>query len=58
MPKWEDIRDDLFEAIIQANPPITKEQQVEIVATMKARGHDMVWNAIRYVPQSSNNLVV
>ncbi len=53
MPKWEDIRDDLFEAIVQANPPISKEQQVEIVATMKARGHDMGWNAIRYVPRSS-----
>ncbi len=53
MPKWEDIRDDLFEAIIQANPPISKEQQVEIVATMNARGHDMGWNAIRYVPPSS-----
>ena len=53
MPKWEDIRDDLFEAIIQANPPISKEQQVEIVATMNARGHDMGWNAIRYVPPFS-----
>ncbi|KAK4120804.1 hypothetical protein N657DRAFT_550697, partial [Parathielavia appendiculata] len=48
MPRWEDIRDDLFEAIIQAHPPIGKEQQAEIVAHMRARGHDMGWNAIRY----------
>ena len=49
MPKWEDIRDDLFEAIMQVQPAINKEQQMEIVAAMRARGHDMGWNAIRYV---------
>ncbi|KAK4241351.1 hypothetical protein C8A03DRAFT_12384 [Achaetomium macrosporum] len=49
MPKWEDIRDDLFEAIIRVQPPIDKEQQAEIVKIMQARGHDMGWNAIRYV---------
>jgi hypothetical protein len=52
MPRWEDIREDLFEAIIQVNPPINKEQQSEIVEIMKAKGHDMGWNAIRYVPFS------
>jgi hypothetical protein len=58
MPKWEDIREDLFEAIIQVHPPINKEQQVEIVAAMRARGHDMGWNAIRYVAQYSAVVVV
>ncbi|KAK4155223.1 hypothetical protein C8A00DRAFT_13709 [Chaetomidium leptoderma] len=48
MPKWEDIRDDLFEAIIQVQPAINKEQQSEIVELMRAKGHDMGWNAIRY----------
>jgi hypothetical protein len=51
MPKWEDIRDDLFEAVMQAQPAISKEQQAEIVRFMQARGHDMGWNAIRYVSQ-------
>jgi hypothetical protein len=37
MPKWEDIRDDLFEAIIRVMPPIDKEQQAEIVEILKAR---------------------
>ncbi|KAK3304403.1 uncharacterized protein B0T15DRAFT_494866 [Chaetomium strumarium] len=49
MPKWEDIRDDLFEAIVRVQPPIDKEQQAEIVEILKSRGHDMGWNAIRYV---------
>ncbi|KAK4043592.1 hypothetical protein C8A01DRAFT_32322 [Parachaetomium inaequale] len=49
MPRWEDIREDLFEAIIQVHPAINKEQQAEIVEIMKAKGHDMGWNAIRYV---------
>lgn len=50
MPKWEDIRDDLFEAVISVQPSLTKEQQEQIVVFMQARGHNMVWNAIRYVP--------
>jgi hypothetical protein len=49
MAKWEEIRDDLFEAIIQVQPTINKEQQADIVKIMQARGHDTSWNAIRYV---------
>ncbi|KAL2171639.1 hypothetical protein VTG60DRAFT_2207 [Thermothelomyces hinnuleus] len=49
MPKWEDIREDLFEAIMQVHPPINKEQQADIVRIMREKGHDMGWNAIRYV---------
>ncbi|KAL2180003.1 uncharacterized protein P884DRAFT_267655 [Thermothelomyces heterothallicus CBS 202.75] len=49
MPKWEDIREDLFEAIMQVHPPINKEQQGDIVRIMREKGHDMGWNAIRYV---------
>jgi hypothetical protein len=49
MAKWEEIRDDLFEAIIQVQPTINKEQQADIVKIMRARGHDTSWNAIRYV---------
>ncbi|KAK4250143.1 hypothetical protein C7999DRAFT_38854 [Corynascus novoguineensis] len=48
MPKWEDIREDLFEAIMQVHPPINKEQQADIVKIMRGKGHDMGWNAIRY----------
>ncbi|KAK3387013.1 hypothetical protein B0H63DRAFT_521091 [Podospora didyma] len=47
MPRWEEIRDDLFEAIMQVQGPLSKEQQEEIVRIMRDRGHDMVWNAIR-----------
>lgn len=49
MPRWEDIREDLFEAVIQVQAPINKEQQAEIVRIMREKGHDMGWNAIRYV---------
>lgn len=49
MAKWEEIRDDLFEAIIQVQPTINKEQQADVVKIMRARGHDTSWNAIRYV---------
>lgn len=49
MPKWEDIREDLFEAIMQVQPPINREQQADIVKIMRGKGHDMGWNAIRYV---------
>jgi hypothetical protein len=54
MPKWEEIRDDLFEAIMQSHPPINKEQQAEIVQHMRDKGHDMGWNAIRYVHPSGD----
>ncbi|GAB1313054.1 hypothetical protein MFIFM68171_03264 [Madurella fahalii] len=47
MPKWEEIRDDLFEAVIQVQPPLSKDQQAEVERIMNERGHDMVWNAIR-----------
>ncbi|AEO71555.1 uncharacterized protein THITE_32594, partial [Thermothielavioides terrestris NRRL 8126] len=50
MAKWDNIRDDLFEAIIQVMGTINKEQQTEIVNIMRAKGHDMGWNAIRYTP--------
>ncbi|KAK0651356.1 hypothetical protein B0T16DRAFT_453833 [Cercophora newfieldiana] len=49
MPRWDEIRDDLFEAYIAVSPPLTKEQQEELTGIMRARGHDMVWNAIRYL---------
>ncbi|KAL2127749.1 hypothetical protein VTI74DRAFT_10230 [Chaetomium olivicolor] len=56
MHRWEDIRDDLFEAVMQVQPPLNKDQQAEIVSIMKTKGHDMVWNAIRYVPRSISAL--
>jgi len=49
MPKWEEIRDDLFEAVMMVQAPLNKDQQDDIVRIMQARGHNMVWNAIRYV---------
>jgi len=49
MPRWEDIRDDLFEAIIAVQAPLSQEQKDEIVRIMHDRGHPMVWNAIRCV---------
>ncbi|KAK4214036.1 hypothetical protein QBC37DRAFT_315229 [Rhypophila decipiens] len=49
MPKWEEIRDDLFEAIMAVQPALGKEQQEQVVVFMQSRGHNMVWNAIRYV---------
>jgi hypothetical protein len=46
---YEDIKADLMEAIYHVtNPLIAKEQQAEVVEFMQSRGHDMVWNAIRY----------
>ncbi|KAL0470504.1 hypothetical protein QR685DRAFT_544174 [Neurospora intermedia] len=35
MPKWEEIRDDLFRAYIAASGPITPEMQVSIEESMK-----------------------
>ncbi|KAL1841419.1 hypothetical protein VTJ49DRAFT_7096 [Mycothermus thermophilus] len=49
MARWEDIREDLFEIILQVFGTIEKDKQAQIVEKMKARGHDMNWNAIRYV---------
>jgi hypothetical protein len=49
MPKWEDIREDLFEAVMQVHPAMNKEQQADVVRLMRSKGHDMGWNAIRYV---------
>ncbi|KAK0706568.1 hypothetical protein B0T26DRAFT_727145 [Lasiosphaeria miniovina] len=48
MAKWEEIREDLFEAVMQVQGPLTKEQHQQIVEIMQARGHNMGWNAIRY----------
>ncbi|KAL2263270.1 hypothetical protein VTK26DRAFT_7535 [Humicola hyalothermophila] len=53
MVKWDEIRDDLFEAILSVNPPLQKEQQDRIVAMMNKRGHQIGWNAIRTWPPPS-----
>ncbi|KAK3320951.1 hypothetical protein B0T19DRAFT_466163 [Cercophora scortea] len=37
--RWEDIRDDLFEAIMNVHGPLTKEQQDDVVEFMRSRGH-------------------
>ncbi|KAK3946302.1 hypothetical protein QBC46DRAFT_444446 [Diplogelasinospora grovesii] len=47
MPTWEEIRDDLFLAHLIVQPALNKEQQDEVENIMQARGHNMVWNAIR-----------
>jgi hypothetical protein len=47
--RWEDIRDDLIQGLVNVFPPLNKEQQNDIVAFLQARGHDIVWNALRYV---------
>ncbi|KAK4455599.1 hypothetical protein QBC34DRAFT_70936 [Podospora aff. communis PSN243] len=57
MARWDDIRDDLFNAYVAVSPPLNSEQQEEIVRIMKARGHDMVWNAIRYIFPSVCDLI-
>ncbi|KAK3683718.1 hypothetical protein B0T22DRAFT_443728 [Podospora appendiculata] len=44
--RWEDIRDDLFEAIMSVHAPLSRDQQDEVVEFMRGRGHNMVWNAI------------
>lgn len=49
MPKWEEIREDLFEAVMQVHPAMNKEQQADVVRIMRSKGHEMGWNAIRYV---------
>ncbi|KAL2185284.1 hypothetical protein L209DRAFT_712579, partial [Thermothelomyces heterothallicus CBS 203.75] len=58
MPKWEDIREDLFEAIMQVHPPINKEQQGDIVRIMREKGHDMGWNAIRHTTHKATDITV
>ncbi|EAQ83835.1 predicted protein [Chaetomium globosum CBS 148.51] len=47
MPKWEEIREDLFEAVMQVHPAMNKEQQADVVRIMRSKGHEMGWNAIR-----------
>jgi hypothetical protein len=47
MPTFEEIKDDLLEAIYQVAQPLTQEQKDEVVSNLKSRGHDMGWNAIR-----------
>ncbi|KAK3392626.1 hypothetical protein B0T20DRAFT_456081 [Sordaria brevicollis] len=44
--KWEDIRDDLFQAYIYAAGPITTDMQASIEEFMQSRGHEIRWNAI------------
>jgi len=47
MVRFQDIKEDLFEAICTIlKPTLTKEQQDDVVAFMRARGHDMTWSAI------------
>ena len=49
MPRWDDIKGDLFEAVYTVlKPSLNKDEQDAIVNFMKARGHDMTWIAIRY----------
>lgn len=47
MPSFEEIKDDLLDAIYHVAQPLTPEQKDEVVSILKSRGHDMVWNAIR-----------
>ena len=49
MVRWEDVREDLLDAILQVMGPLTREQQDGIVATLNERGHNVTWNAMRYV---------
>ncbi len=49
MTKWDDIKEDLLEAFVQAHMPISKEQQLEVIKIMAEKGHILTWNAIRYV---------
>lgn len=49
MVRWEDIRDDLLDAVMQVCPAFTREQQDQIVTILNERGHAVTWNAMRYV---------
>jgi hypothetical protein len=49
--KWEDMKGDLFEVIICLTgvPKLSGEQQEQVVAMMRDKGHEMTWIAIRYM---------
>ena len=49
MVRWEDVREDLLDAMLQVSMPLTRDQQESIVAILNERGHNVTWNAMRYV---------
>ncbi|KAK3343898.1 hypothetical protein B0T25DRAFT_521960 [Lasiosphaeria hispida] len=46
MARWEELRDDLFEATLSVFLPLTRDQQDAVVQFMNQRGHNTNWNAI------------
>ncbi|KAK0740661.1 hypothetical protein B0T18DRAFT_431933 [Schizothecium vesticola] len=48
MVRWEDVREDLLDAMLQVSMPLTRDQQDSIVAILNERGHNVTWNAMRY----------
>ncbi|KAK1832735.1 hypothetical protein QBC39DRAFT_433035 [Podospora conica] len=46
MVRWEDVREDLLDALMQVTLPLTREQQDNIVAILNERGHQVTWNAM------------
>lgn len=53
MVRWEDVRDDLLDAVMQVAPAFTREQQDQIVTILNERGHGVTWNAMRYAGLAS-----
>ncbi|TLD04911.1 uncharacterized protein PgNI_09726 [Pyricularia grisea] len=48
MPRFEDIKGDLFEAIWRVSAPtFGPEQQTAVIAQLKAKGIEMTWDAVR-----------
>ncbi|KAH8843771.1 hypothetical protein MCOR21_003607 [Pyricularia oryzae] len=48
MPRFEDIKGDLFEAIWRATAPtFGPEQQSAVITHLKAKGIEMTWDAVR-----------
>ncbi|KAL2116823.1 hypothetical protein VTJ04DRAFT_8991 [Mycothermus thermophilus] len=47
MPKWNELRGDLFEVFLELHGLPDKDQQEKIIEKLKARGHETTWNAIR-----------
>ncbi|KAL5877387.1 hypothetical protein ACKVWC_006545 [Pyricularia oryzae] len=48
MPRFEDIKGDLFEAIWRATAPtFGPEQQSAVMTHLKAKGIEMTWDAVR-----------
>ena len=50
MVRIEDVAQDLLAAVMMVIPHFTSDQQDEITKIVRERGHDLTWNAIRYVP--------